>query len=116
MNRINKLILFYKNLCIKDKITLANVVVIGIIALFIFFFFPARIKREGIKNLEDKAYSISQILAINSIAALEFSDTLSLNENVSSIRNDKDVAYVVVLDQSKNPISNYTLHKEYSAC
>ncbi len=71
-------------------------IVLGIIALFIFFFFPSRLKAESIRSLIDKAESIASITAYGIRAGLVFDDMESVQKTLEITRQLPDLQYLVV--------------------
>lgn len=61
---------------IKNKITGAIVFVVSLIAIFIIFYFPTRLKKEALLGLNAKAQSLAIMLAYNVSPGLEFGSSI----------------------------------------
>lgn len=84
---------------------------IGLITLAIIIIFPSQFEKQAISSLTEKAESINRMTAFSIGSALYFDDVETIEEVIRSARQNKDIFYLVVLDQSGKVV---TAHKENS--
>jgi two-component system cell cycle sensor histidine kinase/response regulator CckA len=85
-------------LSVRSKIFSLVTLLIAVISVFIYLYFPATLERQAITAISHKAEVICQITAFNLGPALLFHDTTTVNEILMAAREDDDVVYVVVRD------------------
>lgn len=83
---------------ISYKLIIINAVIIAGISLLIFYIFPAQQQKNAMASVQQKAESISHILAYNLQSALYFEDKASAEEIVLSALQNDDLAYLIVED------------------
>jgi len=93
---------------IRTKIAALISILIALISIFIFIFFPARLEKQAIKAISAKAESISEMTAFSIAPALFFEDAENIEAVLKSAQQNEDLAYVVVLDGSGNVMSQYS--------
>jgi len=108
MNRIlEKLFPLKRVFTIRTKLAVLITLIIGVISLFIFAFFPARLEYQATRSIIAKAHSIAGMTAYSVSPALYFEDVESIREVFKSTRQNKDVIYIMVLDKAGNIIASY---------
>ena len=98
---------FFYNLSLKLKITIAISGLIFLISIFITIYFPSSEKRLSISLMENKATSISHILAENIKSGLEFSDKEAIKQSIELVKKEKDLVYIIVYDAKKSKFIEY---------
>ena len=98
---------FFKNLSVRLKISLSFLFAVLVIVIFILIFFPAKQASLARKSLEDKASSISKMLAVNVAPGLEFDDTEMVNEAFVSASQDNDLKFIVVFNTKNELFASY---------
>jgi signal transduction histidine kinase/CheY-like chemotaxis protein len=83
---------------IRAKLILVTILLIGLISLFIYLFFPARGEHQAQAALFAKGRSIAAMTAYNVAPALYFDDPETLEEALASARQNPDVVSVAVRD------------------
>lgn len=96
-------------LSIKNKIRLLVLSLLGVLSLFIFFHYPYTVKANGYRSIEEKATLCGRLLSATIVRAAEENDTTKLNELISLCKNEKDLLYVVIVNNSKI-ITSYNLN------
>lgn len=76
---------------------------IALICLTIFAYFPARLKRQARSAIADKAFSMSEMAAFSLGPALATGDRPKVAEALVGIRGNPDLVYLMVLDASGQP-------------
>ena len=92
-------------LTIRTKFAAIVAVLIAGISFFIFLYFPAKLEKQAIEAMAAKAKSISEMTAFSISPALLFSDQESIEEVFQSAKQNKDLAYLVVLDSNGRVIT-----------
>ena len=97
----------FKNLSIRSRFVLPIAGMVVAFAIFIMVFFPSRQRAVDEKGLENKAMSISRMLAYSVAAGLEFEDRESVLQVLNWAKNDPDVLYVVVRNGEGSEFASY---------
>lgn len=84
-----------------------------VFAAFIVFFFPSRQRAASEEALENKARSITQMVAYSVAAGLEFEDQESVLQVFNWVRADEDLVYIVVRDNEGNVFASYPAALEH---
>lgn len=92
--------LFISRMSIRTKLTLVFSIVLGIIALFVYYFLPGRLETLNYEALLDKVESIAFQSAYIVSPSLVFHDSVSAREALSIAARDRDIVYLVVVDES----------------
>ncbi|RMF55087.1 MAG: HAMP domain-containing protein, partial [Calditrichaeota bacterium] len=99
---------------IKAKLGTVYSLLVALIAVFIFSYFPAQQEAQAIHAMIDKARSISQITAINISSALYFEDIPTIQEAFQSVRQNRDLVYAIVCDTTGEIVAAYNLPRATS--
>jgi len=83
---------------VRTKLVVALAALIGVIALFIFLYFPARLKSQATGALISRAHSVADMTAYSASAALYFEDQEAGTQIASGALRDLTVEYVVIED------------------
>ena len=85
-------------LSFRARLAIAMGSLILLIAAGIWVYLPRALEREAIALIGHKAETLAQLTAFTIHPAIYFRDRAALEEALSGTRQDKDVAYVVVVD------------------
>ena len=99
------------SLPIRTKLSLAITVLIGLIAIFIYLYFPKQLQQELSRMASDKAMSIAQTTAFSVGPALFFDDREEINATILSSRQNKDLVYMVVQDSAGRVAGAFNLEQ-----
>lgn len=99
-----------KPLSFRARLTLTMGALILLIVSAISIHVPRKLEQEAIALIAHKADTLMQLTAFTIHPALYFQDRAALEEALSGARNDKDVAYVVVIDEEGRTLSAF--HRE----
>ena len=97
---------------IKTKITLVVTVLIFFVLFFMYLFFPAWQKKQAIAAISDKAQSIAQMTAYSLSPALVFADSEAIEQVIAGAKQNKDLAYVFVVDNDGHLLARFSHDKE----
>ncbi len=92
---------------VRTKLTFAISMLIAVICIFIYWFFPARLEEQAMSAAAKKANSIATMMAYNISPALEFDDRPTVCDVVISAKHNPHVDYVIVLDDSARVIATF---------
>jgi signal transduction histidine kinase len=85
--------------------------VVGIISLFIYVYFPEKLADEHLRALLNRTQSIAKMTSYTIAPALFFDDRLAAFEVLASARQNVDIVYLVVLDDSGRVFIAHGLEK-----
>ncbi len=85
---------FYISL--KFKLTLMISIVIGLISLFVYYYFPMKMEEERLISLQEKANAVAKIAAYGVSAGLYFEDYAASQEEIEDLIKNEEIRYVVI--------------------
>jgi two-component sensor histidine kinase/HAMP domain-containing protein len=85
---------------IGTKFFLVSSLLVGLMCLFIFLYFPPQQERILVRALRSRGHSIAAMMAYNLSAAITFDDAETIAEVVRSARQNPDLVYAVVMDHN----------------
>ncbi len=83
---------------IRTKVAVATAVLVAAISAFIYMYFPARLREQAARAMIDVAYSTTQMGAVSVGPGLAQNDKSAVYQALLTLRENDDVAYMVVLD------------------
>ena len=89
---------------LRTQLVSVFALLLGVISVFIFVFFPARLEKQAVRALGDKAASVATMTAFSVSSALVFGDRAGIDEALEGALQNDDVLYVVVADSAGNPV------------
>lgn len=92
---------------IRSRLALIITLIITVIAVFIFVYFPANLKNHAIDALSNKANSIASIMAYSIAPGLVFGDDEAIKEVINSAVTNKDLLFIVIRDDSGRIVDSY---------
>ncbi len=104
---------WFANLSIRSRFVLPIAAMMLVFATFIVFFFPSRQRAASEEALENKARSITQMVAHSVAAGLEFEDEESVLQVFNWVRADEDLVYIVVRDADGQEFLSYPKDEEH---
>lgn len=96
-------------LTIRMKLSLLVSVVLGLISIFIFFYFPSRYERQALHALSQKAGTIAAMTAYSVGPSILFDDVVSLEEAFGAARQNPDLHYLVATDTEGRVLLSHNL-------
>ena len=96
---------------IRTKLALATSILVGIISLFIYSYFPKRLRGQATDLIIDGAHSVSSMAAISVAPGLAAKDRVAIYRALSQLRENEDIGYIVVfhLDDRNAPFATFNL-------
>jgi diguanylate cyclase (GGDEF)-like protein/PAS domain S-box-containing protein len=85
---------------VRSKLAIAITVVISTIAVAIYAIFPARLERQALRAIADKAESVSEMTAFAVSAPLLFGDHPGVEDAIGGALRNTDLAYLLVTNDS----------------
>ncbi|MEO8166941.1 MAG: PAS domain S-box protein [bacterium] len=92
---------------VRTKLTLATSVLIAVICIFIYWFFPSELKKQALAAAAKKANSIATMMSYNISPALLSDDRPTVCDVVISAKHNPQVDYVMVLNDSAYVIATF---------
>ena len=105
---------WFANLSIRSRFVLPIAAMMLVFAAFIVFFFPSRQRAASEEALENKARSITQMVAYSVAAGLEFEDQESVLRVFNWGQADEDLVYIVVRDAEGKEFASYPTVGDYA--
>ena len=84
---------------IRTKLAFAFSLLLGLIALLIFLYFPHRMEQQALRSVAARAQSIGAMTAFSAEAGLYFEDLMAVEEAAQVARQNTDLAYLVIEDK-----------------
>jgi signal transduction histidine kinase/CheY-like chemotaxis protein/HPt (histidine-containing phosphotransfer) domain-containing protein len=107
MTAFSKLFPHSGSFTVRTKLITLITLLIGGISLFIFIYFPSKLEEQAISSIEAKAQSIAVMTAFSISPALYFEDIESIKEVLEGAKQNHDLVYIVVLNDSGRVISAF---------
>ena len=92
---------------IRTKLTAIFTLLIGVISVFIFTFFPARLENQATEAVIAKAQTIAEMMAYSISPALFFEDSENIENVFKSAKQNKDLVYIVLVDNSGKTVAAF---------
>ncbi len=100
---------FLLKLSIKSILILLITLIIGLIAIFLFVYYPLRMKAKSVSALVDKSLTMGQFIAKDLSQPLYSQDKESAENIIDLARQYPELQYLVVLDDSGRVFSCFNL-------
>ncbi len=97
-----------KFLSIKTKLITLFTLFIAANSVFIYLFFPSTIRDQAIQSRIDKANAIAAMTAFSISHALHKKDLFIADETFQNARQNPDVEYIVVMDDSGDVFASFS--------
>ena len=92
---------------IRTKLTLVFSLLVGLVALSVFYYVPKIIEQKAIAAIEEKVQSITTMTAHSISAALFFNDVRAMKNVLLGTRQNKDIVYIAVTNDSGRIVTAY---------
>ncbi|MGE5342820.1 MAG: ATP-binding protein [Candidatus Omnitrophota bacterium] len=89
-----------RNHSIRNQSIFFFTIIVGVVCAFIYIYFPSRLENQAIESTEDKARSIARMIAYDVSATLIFHDTVDMDKILVNAKQNKDLAYLVIMDEN----------------
>ncbi len=106
----------FKTLTIAKRFIIVFSIVIALFSIFIYLYFPAKLKKQAEDYKFEKAKSIAEMTAFSVSSALYFHDIENINESLKAALQNKDVVCISILDTVGHVVSNFNTDKANSYC
>lgn len=95
---------------IRSKVALATTLLVGLISVFIYFYFPSRLREQAARITIDEAHALSLMAALSVAPGLAVGDPSSVYQALVAIKENPDLAYVVIFDGANDqPFAVYNV-------
>ncbi|MCW8849668.1 MAG: HAMP domain-containing protein [Melioribacteraceae bacterium] len=97
---------------LKFKLTFVNTVLLALISMFVYYYFPKKFEEDRLKGLEEKANSIVKIASYAVSSGLNLNDYSALEEKIESFFENQQIVYTMIL---KNQSIIYAYNEFFAA-
>jgi two-component system cell cycle sensor histidine kinase/response regulator CckA len=96
-----------KSLSIRARLVVLIALLIGVITAFISVYFPSKLEQQAVQAMTDKGTSIAEMTAFTIHNALLQGNRTEIEETLLGIRQNPDLVYLVVTNDSGRAISSF---------
>ncbi len=97
----------FHNISIRTKITLAPILIIMLVSVFIYTYYPAQQKSRAVANVESEIKSIGRMFSIGVGIGMGEADLVAVSEALTWAKADSAVIYISVTDQRDLNIASF---------
>jgi diguanylate cyclase (GGDEF)-like protein/PAS domain S-box-containing protein len=97
----------FANLSIRTKIALLMTVLLAIVSLVIYLYFPARLHRQIVDSVVQQSAAMTRMAAFSVADGLDGRNQPAVAAALSGIRGNPDLVYFVLLDASGEPFASF---------
>jgi|GEM_PF-1680292 methyl-accepting chemotaxis protein len=95
------------NVGIKLKLLMSYLVLLFLLIAFVLIYVPNQLQRQLERELNNKLRDMTEMLAIGVGVSLATGDNEIFRETVNWVKNDQDLAYIIVLDEEGDEIISH---------
>lgn len=92
---------------VGTKLALVTTVILAVFSLWIYLYFPERLKRQAVDALGQRATSIADMTALGLGPAMVNSDTTAIAAALIPLRRNRDLVYFTVTDRSGKQVASF---------
>jgi PAS domain S-box-containing protein len=92
---------------VRGRLFLAFSTLVGIIAIFIYLYFPARLRDQALKGIKDQAASFGEFLAFTISPAVYLDDPATGEEAMDFVKLNEIVSFVTVTNKEGKLFASY---------
>jgi signal transduction histidine kinase len=96
------------DLSIRIKIILAQIVVVALVSVFIYSYYPSQQKQAALEAVESKIHSISNMFSIGVGIGMGETDLVAVSEALNWANADSSVVYLSVRNTNEQKIASFT--------
>lgn len=97
-----------ENLSIRTKIILGQTLLIAMVSIFIYTYYPRQQQQAAVKAIESKIYSISNMFSIGVGIGMGQTDFVAVSEALDWAHADSAVVYISVVNTSDQTIAAFS--------
>ena len=94
---------------IRSKVAIATMLLVAAISTFIYLYFPTRLSENAERIITEEGYSVTRMAAISVAPGLARMDVAQVYQALIALRENSDIAYVVVLDREGKQFATFNL-------
>jgi PAS domain S-box-containing protein len=92
---------------VRTRLFVAFSTLVGIIAIFIYLYFPARLRDQALAGIKEQAASFGEFLAFTISPAIDLDDPASGETAMEAVQLNEVVSFVVVRDKNGNLFTSF---------
>lgn len=85
---------------IRTKLALVMTLLVGVISIVIYSYFPERLREQAIASIIDEAYNVTDMAAFAVAPGLLSGDRVTVDQALWTLRENNDLGYIIVLNQT----------------
>ncbi len=97
----------FSRLRIRSKLALVVTLLLAVVSIAIFLYFPAKMRQQAVDGVAQKAIAICEMEALSIGPALADQDRVAVAERLGGLRHNPDLVYFVLLDQQGGVFASY---------
>lgn len=94
-------------LSIRTKLTLVMTLLLAIISVAVYVYFPARLEQQALNSVVQKAAALTEMTSYSIARGLTSRDPSQVAEVLAAMRRNPDLVYIVVLDTAGVPYASF---------
>src|SRR6202022_2135507 len=98
---------FFSRLSIRSRLALLMTIVLAVFAVAVFIYFPARLRKQAIRAMSQKAVATSGLTAMMLGQPVRNNDRAAVTEVFESLRRDPDLLYFLILKPDGKAFATY---------
>src|SRR5205809_1266687 len=98
---------FLSRLDVGTKLALVMTLILAVVSLWIFLYFPEKLQRQTVDALGQRATSIADMTAFSIAPALHFHDPVAAAAALTPLRRNRDLIFLIVRDTSGSTFASY---------
>jgi len=106
---------WFKRHSIRARLIVFLTLLVGIVSVSIYLYFPSRLKEQAIDSISDKANSIARMIAYDTTSTLVFSDKKDMDEILKNAKQNHDLHYLVIHKADGKIFYEYKIENAHKA-
>jgi diguanylate cyclase (GGDEF)-like protein/PAS domain S-box-containing protein len=94
---------------IRSKVAVATMLLVAAISIFIYLYFPTRLSENAERIITEEGYTVTRMGAISVAPGLAQMNVSEVYQALIALRENSDIAYIVVLDRNGKQFAVFNL-------
>lgn len=86
-------------LSLKIKLMMVTTLLLAVISLFVYYYFPQKFENDNLRSLQERANSIAKIAAYGISSGLYFEDANSSDEEIETLIQNEEIVFVIIFKE-----------------
>ncbi len=97
----------FRNLSIRTRLTLVMTLLLAIMSVAVYVYFPARLKAQAVESAVQNSAVLTEMTSGSIAGGVSRRDPAAIAEVLASLRRNPDLVYLVVLDAQGNTLASF---------